>query len=189
MRCITVNGFSKSLAMTGYRLGYTASSLPIAQAISKLQSQLSSCASSISQYAAFYALTKMPVTNAHWMTDRITELKEKRDLAWSLLQAIPKVKLPVSKPQGAFYLFPDVSEYYGKSRPSSTLNIGDSMSSSVMINNSIDLCRELLKSEGIAMVPGSAFGDDNCLRLSYATSLETIRESIEGLHRFLISLQ
>ncbi len=107
-----------------------------------------------------------------------------------MLQAIPKIKLPQSKPQGAFYLFPDVSEYYGKSLPrhSSTVNKDDSMSSSVIINNSVDLCRELLKSEGIAMVPGSAFGDDNCLRLSYATSLDTIRESIEGLHRFLISL-
>lgn len=171
-RTITINGFSKSHSMTGYRISYSASSLPVAQAIAKIQSQMTSCASSIGQDAAKVAL--LDVKEA-WMSDRVKELKEKRDLAFSLLMTIPDITCPC--PDGAFYLLPDVSKYYNKKTADGKA-----------ITNSHDLCFELLRSQGVALVSGDAFGCDECIRLSYAASKELITDSITRLRSFLISL-
>ncbi len=108
-RTVVINGFSKSHSMTGYRVGYSASPIDIAKAIGKLQSQLTSCASSIGQEAARAALTTV---DDKWMNERVRELQMKRDLAYRLLNDIPHVTCP--KPNGAFYLLPDISYYYNK---------------------------------------------------------------------------
>ena len=102
-RTVTVNGFSKSHSMTGYRIGYSAGPTIIAKATGKLQSQMTSCASSIGQKAALAALQH---TSPSWFVDRVKELKGKRDLALSLVNSIPHVTCPV--PNGAFYLMPEV---------------------------------------------------------------------------------
>ena len=172
-RTITINGFSKSHSMTGYRIGYSASSTPIAQAIAKVQSQMTSCASSVGQDAAKVALMEVKET---WMSDRVKELKEKRDLAYSLLMKIPNITCPC--PDGAFYLLPDVSKYYNKKTPDGKI-----------ISNSHELCFELLRSQGVALVSGDAFGCDECIRLSYAASKELINDSVSRLGIFLTSLQ
>lgn len=196
--------------MTGYRIGYSCAPLRISKAISKLQSQITSCASSISQHAAHFALTSMPVTNPQWMAERVGELQIKRDLAYTLLHRIPGVSCP--KPMGAFYLLPDVSCYYGKrlllsppphsSPASSELDPSSSSSSrvvaaaddddeqgGVIVSDSHVLCMQLLRREGVALVPGEAFGAPATVRISYAASAETITEAISRLHKFLVSLQ
>ena len=172
-RTVTINGFSKSHSMTGYRVGYAAAPLYIAKACGKLQSQMTSCASSIAQYAANVALKDV---DQKWMAERVGELREKRDLAFRLIQAIPGVK--VGLPSGAFYILPDVSSYYGTVTP-------DGRS----VKNSHELCLELLRCEQVALVSGDAFGADDCIRLSYAASTELITESITRLARFLQSLK
>jgi aspartate/methionine/tyrosine aminotransferase len=172
-RTITINGFSKSYAMTGYRLGYSASSIAIAKACSKIQSQITSCASSISQAAGYAALSEVEES---WFQDRLQELQRKRDLAYSLLQGIPNISCP--KPQGAFYLLPDVSAYFHSKT-----------STDESISNSHELCLQLLKQEQVAVVSGDAFGAPSCLRLSYATSEDVIIESITRMKKFLLSLR
>jgi len=181
-RTITINGFSKSHSMTGYRIGYSCAPLRISKAISKLQSQITSCASSISQHAAHFALTSMPLTNPDWMADRVDELQLKRDLAYTLLHRIPGVSCP--KPMGAFYLLPDVSCYYGKKLPRTS-----ELDPDVSIVDSHVLCLQLLRREGVALVPGEAFGAPSTVRISYASSTEVISEAIDRLHKFLVSLQ
>lgn len=172
-RTLTINGFSKSHSMTGYRLGYSASSVGTAKAISKLQSQMTSSASSISQAAALTALEKV---SPSWIEERRGELKEKRDFAYDLLMKIPNIKCP--KPTGAFYLLPDVSHYFG-----GTTEAGRSVA------NSHEMCLELLREEKVALVSGDAFGADNCIRLSYATSFDTIEQAVVRLGKFLASLK
>ena len=103
-RTVTVNGFSKSHSMTGYRIGYSAGPTVVAKATGKLQSQMTSCASSVGQKAALAALQH---TSPSWFVDRVKELKAKRDLALGLVKTIPHVTCPV--PNGAFYLMPEVS--------------------------------------------------------------------------------
>jgi aspartate aminotransferase len=180
-RTITINGFSKSHAMTGYRVGYSASNTMIAKAIGKIQSQMTSCASSVSQAAALCALQSTEIQSENWLQHRVYELQEKRDLAYQLILDIPQVTCP--KPTGAFYLLPDVSKYYGK-------NFHDNETGqSIKVTNSHELCMLLLKSKGVAMVSGEAFGDDNCIRLSYATSKEIITESLSRLKDFLLQLK
>jgi aspartate/methionine/tyrosine aminotransferase len=171
-RTITINGFSKSLSMTGLRVGYAAAPLHVAKACGKLQSQLSSCASSVGQYAAEKALTTV---SPSWIPERVLELEGKRDLMYSLLMQIPGLSCP--KPDGAFYMLPDVSEYFG----SSTRSGGK-------IDSANDFCLELLKEQGVALVPGEAFGADRCVRLSYAASETLIRASLERLSKFVASL-
>jgi aspartate/methionine/tyrosine aminotransferase len=193
---------SKSHSMTGYRIGYSCAPLRISKAISKLQSQITSCASSISQHAAHFALTSMPQTNPGWMADRVGELQAKRDLAYTLLHSIPGVTCP--KPMGAFYLLPDVSCYYGKRLPPlphGTSELLDPSSSSsspsivveeeegVIVSDSHVLCVQLLRREGVALVPGEAFGAPATVRISYAASSEVIAEAIHRLQKFLVSLQ
>lgn len=183
-RTVTINGFSKSYSMTGYRIGYSAAPLRLSKAISKVQSQITSCASSISQYAATKALERMPLQNPNWMADRVAELQRKRDLAYELLLDIPGVICP--KPSGAFYLLPDVSSFYGKRSGSTS---GAAEAEAVAIGDSLTLCKELLRKTGVALVPGSAFGAENCIRISYAAEESLIRESISRLKSFLTSLQ
>jgi len=179
-RTITINGFSKSHAMTGYRLGYSASSPAISKAVSKVQSQITSCASSIGQYAATQALLHDEIEST-WLPERLQELQAKRDLAYSMVTSIDKVTCP--KPSGAFYLFPNIHAYFNHTYKHSESG------ATVVVRNSHDLAMGLLAVEGVALVAGEAFGDDDCIRISYATATTVIEESLSRLKRFLTSLQ
>ena len=161
-RVITVNGVSKGFAMTGWRLGYIGAPLIIAQACEKIQGQFTSGASSISQMAALAAVKANPS-----VTFEMREaFKKRRDLVLALLKEIPGLKANI--PDGAFYVFPNVASYYGKSYNGTT------------IKNSADLSMYLLNEGNIALVSGDAFGDNDCIRFSYATSEKIL---IEGLKR------
>jgi aspartate aminotransferase len=153
---ITVNGFSKGFAMTGWRLGYIAAPLWIAQACDKMQGQITSGTCSISQMAGIAAAsgTMQPTY------DMVTEFRKRRDLVYKMLNEIPGIK--ANLPDGAFYFFFDVSHFFGKSYNGTT------------INNPEDMSAYLLKEALIALVNGEAFGDKNCIRLSYATSQEKL---------------
>jgi len=153
---ITVNGFSKGFAMTGWRLGYIAAPLWIAQACDKMQGQITSGTCSIAQMAGVAAATgDMQPTY-----DMVTEFRQRRDLVYKLLNQIPGIK--TNLPDGAFYFFFDVSHFFGKSYNGTT------------IKNPEDMSAYLLKEALIALVNGEAFGDKNCLRLSYAASQEKL---------------
>lgn len=182
-RTVVINGFSKSHSMTGYRVGYAAAPPHIAKAMGKLQSQFTSCASSVSQYAALKALesSKEGGSSAGWMKERVAELKDKRDLAYGMLREIPGITCP--EPKGAFYLLPDVSAYYGKTVPATA------DSPAVKIEGGHQLCLALLRTRQVALVAGDAFGVEECIRLSYATSKEVISESIFRLKDFLLTLE
>jgi aspartate/methionine/tyrosine aminotransferase len=180
-RTVTVNGPSKAFSMTGFRIGYCVAPLVLAKAMGKLQSQITSCASSVSQYAALAALTVVGKTNPNWLPSRLAELTTQRDLAHKLLVAIPHVHC--TKPNGAFYLFPDVSHYFGKRL------VGEGGRESVVIGDAHRLCVELLRSQHVALVPGDAFGAPNNVRLCYAADQCTIKEAIGGLKIFLESLR
>jgi aspartate aminotransferase len=149
---ITVNGVSKGYAMTGWRIGYIGAPVWIAKACDKLQGQFTSGASSIAQMASIAAVKADPSVTFE-MRDTF---KKRRDAVIALLKEIPGIK--TNTPEGAFYLFPDVSYYFGKSYNGRT------------IKNSTDLSMYLLEEGNIATVAGSAFGDDNCIRLSYAAA-------------------
>ena len=169
-RVITVNGVSKGFAMTGWRIGYIGAPLWISQACEKMQGQFTSGASSISQMAALEAIKANPIVT---MTMR-NAFKQRRDLVLNLLKEIPGLKTNV--PDGAFYIFPDISYYFGKSYKN------------YLINNSNDLSMYLLEVGNIALVSGDAFGDDNCIRFSYATSEERLIESVKRVKTALALL-
>lgn len=171
-RTLTINGFSKAFSMTGYRLGYLAAPKPIVQAASKLQSQITSCAASVAQHAGIAALE----SDLTYISGKVAELQDKRDLALDLLAKIPQVTCP--KPQGAFYLFPDVSAYFGRV----TANDRE-------IDGATALCLHLLEEYKVALVPGDAFGAPKCLRLSYAATVENIRDAISKLGECLQALR
>lgn len=153
---ITVNGFSKGFAMTGWRLGYIAAPLWIAQACDKMQGQITSGTCSIAQMAGVAAATgDMEPTY-----DMVAEFRQRRDLVYKLLNQIPGIK--TNLPDGAFYFFFDVSHFFGKSYNGTT------------IKNPEDMSAYLLKEALIALVNGEAFGDKKCLRLSYAASQEKL---------------
>jgi aspartate/methionine/tyrosine aminotransferase len=180
-RIITINGQSKSHAMTGYRVGFTASCTALAKQIAKLQSQMTSCASAIAQAAALAALEDPSIAETHWLEDRLEQLTNKRNLAMKLLNDIPKVSCIT--PTGAFYLMPDISAYFGK-------RFVDPITHEVtIIKDSSDICVLLLKNYCVGMVPGEAFGCPNCVRLSYAASMRTIEEALTRLRSFILSLQ
>lgn len=170
-RVITVNGVSKSFAMTGWRVGFMGAPVWIAKACDKLQGQITSSTSSISQKATQTAMEMDPKT-IQPMRD---EFKKRRDLALDILRQIPGIK--TNTPQGAFYIFPDVSYYFGKS------------DGTTMINNSTDLCSYLLDQAHVALVPGSAFGDDNYVRLSYAISQDKLTEALGRIKKALAELK
>jgi aspartate aminotransferase len=170
-RTILINGFSKGFAMTGWRLGYMAGPKPIADAVAKIQSQETSAPSTISQKAGLAACngTMKPVEE---MRDAF---KKRRDYIVDALKAIDGIEC--FTPSGAFYVFPDIHQFLGKSTPE-----GDK------IITSTDLSLYLLEQHGVAVVPGDAFGEPNGIRLSYAASMEDLKEAILRIKDGLSSL-
>lgn len=160
-RVILVNGLSKGFAMTGWRLGYIAAPLPIAKACDKIQSQMTSGTCSITQRAAITALT----SDTKPTQDMVKEFRRRRDYMLSELRTIPGLR--VTEPQGAFYVFPDVSTYFGKT------------DGAVTVKNADDLCMYLINQAHISTVTGSAFGEPACIRMSYATSMEKLKEALQ----------
>jgi len=173
-RVILINGLSKGFAMTGWRLGYMAANKEIAKACDKLQGQITSGACSITQRAALVAMATDPAESDD-IKRMVDAFKYRRDLAISMLREIPGLRINV--PDGAFYLFPDVTAYFGKS-------YGDR----VILSGS-DLCDYLLDTAFVAIVPGSAFGSPECIRISYATSEDTLREAIRRIGEALAKLK
>jgi aspartate aminotransferase len=157
---VTVNGASKAWAMTGWRLGYIGASKEIADACNKIQGQFTSGTSSITQKAAIAALDADPIV----LKDMVAIFQKRRDLVLSFLETMEGVKC--NKPDGAFYLFPDVSHYFGKTFNGKTISNGD------------DLCMYLLSEANIALVDGKGFGAPNCIRISYAASEENLKEAM-----------
>lgn len=170
-RVILINGVSKGFAMTGWRIGYMAAHREIAQACTKLQGQVTSGTSSISQHAALEAMLTDPAQTL----PMLEKFRERRDLMIRLLGDIPG--LITNEPQGAFYLFPNVRYYFGKSYGDAT------------IGNAADLSMYLLNTVYVATVPGDAFGDPDCIRLSYATSNELLVEAVSRIKQALESLK
>ncbi len=169
-RVVLINGVSKGYAMTGWRIGYLAAPLWIAKACNKLQGQFTSGASSIAQKASVAALSG---DNSY--TEKMKEAFERRrNLMVDKLDNMEGVK--VNKPQGAFYVFPDISHYFGKS-------YGDRK-----INDSGDFCFYILEEAHVACVPGAAFGAPNYARLSYATSDEKLTEALNRIEKALAKL-
>ncbi len=170
-RTITVNGFAKGFAMTGWRVGYIAAPKWIADGCNKVQGQITSANCSIAQRAALTAITgDIAPTNK-----MVEEYRKRRDIVYGLLKEIPGIKS--NYPQGAFYFFPDVSHYYGKSN------------GAIKISNGDDFCLYMLEHAHVSLVPGSAFGDDNCVRLSYAASEKDLREALKRMKDFSAKLK
>jgi aspartate aminotransferase len=169
-RVVLVNGVSKGYAMTGWRLGYIAAPVWITKAVTKLQGQFTSGATSVAQIASVAALT-----GDHKPTEEMNKaFKRRRDL---LLRHLGEIKgLKCSVPGGAFYVFPDMSYYFGK-------KAGDKA-----IENSGDLCMYLLETGHIATVPGAAFGAPGCVRISFANSDENLEEAMKRLKAALAKL-
>ncbi|MGB5667173.1 MAG: pyridoxal phosphate-dependent aminotransferase [Maribacter sp.] len=166
-RTITVNGVSKAFAMTGWRIGYIGAPDWIAKACTKFQGQITSGANAIAQRATITAL-EAPVSKIKFMID---EFHKRRDLVLELLGQIEGFKLNV--PEGAFYVFPDISSFFGK-----TLN-------GTSINNASEFALYLLEKANIATVTGEAFGSPNCIRISYAASEDELREAISRIKSVL----
>ena len=166
-RTITVNGVSKAFAMTGWRIGYLGAPEAIARACNKMQGQITSGANCIAQRAVITAL-EAPPSKVKYMID---EFKARRGLMLNLLSEIDGFSCNV--PQGAFYVFPDVSSLFGK-----TFN-------GVKINNATDLSLFLLEEALVATVTGDAFGNPNCIRISYAASQKQIIEAVERIKKSL----
>lgn len=162
-RTITVNGFSKGYAMTGWRLGYLAASAPIVKACAKVQSQFTSAPSTITQKAGVAALA-MGLEPVHEM---VAAFRERRDFMLGRLGSIDGLRLP--KPDGAFYLFPDASAFFGRE------------ANGRLIENADELALFLLERHGVAVVSGEGFGAPNGLRLSYAASMDTLTRACDRL--------
>ncbi len=170
-RVVVINGVSKAYAMTGWRIGFVAAPLWIAKACNKLQGQYTSGPGSISQKAALAAFSG----DQTCVEEMRKAFLRRRDLVVSLLKEIPGVKVTV--PDGAFYLFPEMSTYLGKK------------TDDYQVDNMGDLAMYLLEKGHVATVSGSAFGDPNCLRLSYATSDENLVEAIRRIKEALAKLK
>lgn len=170
-RVIIINGLSKGFAMTGWRLGYIAAPLEIAKACEKIQGQFTSGANAITQRAAIAALTgDMQPTHA-----MLQEFKMRRKRVMELLKELPGFKC--SEPMGAFYVFPEVNHYFGKSDGDET------------IENADDLCMHFLNKAHVSTVTGKAFGEPNCIRISFATSLENIEKGFAKIKTALARLK
>ena len=167
---VTVNGVSKGFAMTGWRIGYIGAPKWIADACTKMQGQFTSGTCSIAQKAAQAALE----ADASVVSEMVIAFEKRRNLVFSLLSEIPGLVL--NEPKGAFYFFPDVSAYFGKSYKNTT------------ITNSNDLCMFLLDEGLIALVSGDAFGNPECIRLSYAASEKVLTEAIKRMKNTLALL-
>lgn len=166
-RTITVNGVSKAFAMTGWRIGYLGAADWIAKACTKFQGQMTSGANAIAQRATITAL-EAPLGKIQFMIDKF---HERRDLILKLLGEIEGFSLNV--PEGAFYVFPDISHFFGK-----TLN-------GVTINNASDFALYLLEHANVATVTGEAFGNPNCIRISYAASEDELKEAAKRIKEVL----
>ncbi len=169
-RTITINGFSKGFAMTGWRLGYSAGPAPIAAAMSKVQGALTAGANAFVQKAAISALTG-PRDDVETMRQSYLE---RRNLVVSALEAIKGISL--NTPPGTFYAFPDISSFFGKT------------SGNTRINDCNDMCNWLLEEHLVATVPGSAFGNETSLRISFAASVDDLKLALERITRALNSL-
>ncbi|MBI1768806.1 MAG: pyridoxal phosphate-dependent aminotransferase [Bacteroidetes bacterium] len=170
-RTITVNGFAKGFAMTGWRVGYIAAPKWIADGSNKVQGQITSANCSISQRGALAAITGDLAPTKKM----VEEYHKRREIVYQLLKDIPGVK--ANHPQGAFYFFPDVSSYFGKS------------DGEKKISNSDDFCMWMLEKGRVSLVPGGAFGDENCVRLSYAASEQDLREAMKRMKIVLATLK
>jgi aspartate aminotransferase len=170
-RVIIVNGLSKGYAMTGYRLGYIAAPVTVAKACEKLQGQFTSGANAVTQRAAIAAL----VGDQQPTQEMNKEFERRKKRVLELVSEMPGWKL--AEPDGAFYVFPDVSVYYGKS-------IGEAK-----IENADDLCMYLLNTAHVSTVTGRAFGTPNCIRLSFANSLQKIEEAYSRIKKALAELK
>ena len=166
-RTITVNGVSKAFAMTGWRIGYIGAPEWIARACNKVQGQVTSGANCIAQRAVITALNENP-DKIEYMVD---EFKSRRDLILNLLNDIEGFECNV--PDGAFYVFPDISYFFGKEI------------SGIKINNASDMSMFLLENALVATVTGDAFGNPNCIRISYAASKEKIIEAVSRIKKLL----
>lgn len=168
---IVVNGVSKGYAMTGWRIGYMAAPQDIATACDKMQGQFTSAACSIAQKAAKTAIS---ITTAD-RKNMVDTFHRRRDMVLDLMKDIPGWK--TNKPEGAFYVFPDISFYFGKS------------DGKKVIATPSDLCMYLLKDAKVALVTGEAFGDNQCIRFSYATSDDLLKEAIRRIKESLAKLK
>ena len=166
-RTITVNGVAKAFAMTGWRIGYIGAPEFIAKACTKMQGQVTSGANSIAQRATITAVDADPSV----LNEMVGAFKSRRDLVVGLINNIPGLRLNV--PEGAFYVFPDVSSYFGK-----TLR-------GTEIKNADDFSMYLLAEANVATVTGDAFGNSNCIRFSYATSEEILTEALRRIKEAL----
>ena len=170
-RTIVINGLSKGYAMTGWRVGYIAAPLEVAKACDKLQGQFTSATNSIAQRAAIVALT----SDLKPTLEMVESFKSRRKKVMQLLSEIPCVIC--SEPPGAFYVFPDVKFYFGKKTQEG-----------ILISNADELCMYLLNNAHVSSVTGSAFGEPDCIRLSFANSIENIEKGFAKLKMALHSL-
>lgn len=166
-RTITVNGFSKGYAMTGWRVGYICAPVEIAKAVEKIQGQFTSGGTGIAQRAALAAISG----DQNPSKEMAEAYLNRRKIVLDLLQEIPGIKTHI--PEGAFYFFPDVTAFFGKS------------AHGYSINNADDLCLYLLDVANISLVTGAAFGAGNCVRLSYAASEEDLKEALKRMKKAL----
>ena len=167
---VTINGVSKSFAMTGWRLGYIGAPLHIAQACTKIQGQFTSGTSGISQRAAIAAVSAEPSV-VHEMRDAFLN---RRDF---ILKELNKINgININKPQGAFYVFPDVSAFFNKSY------------GGFNVTNSDQLAIYILETAKVAVVTGNAFGSPNCIRISYASSMVKLKEAMDRIATALNNL-
>lgn len=170
-RVVIINGLSKGFAMTGWRIGYTASNTQIAKACEKIQGQMTSGTNSIAQKAGVVALT----TDLRPTMEMVEEFTRRRNRVMELVRSIPGIKC--FEPEGAFYIFPNVSAYYGKSDGTNT------------INNSADFSMYLLNTAHVSSVMGDAFGDPACVRFSFANSMNNIERAWERIKEALGKLK
>jgi aspartate aminotransferase len=167
-KTVVVNGMSKAFSMTGWRIGYCAGPKQVIDAIAKLQGHTCGNPTSISQYASLAALGQ----DTSFLTDWVKEFKKRRDFIVGELNGMEGVSC--SNPGGAFYVFPNVNRLFGKTFQGTT------------VKNSMEMAEYLLERGRIAVVPGKAFGADNYIRISFATSMENI---VEGMKRLKASLR
>jgi aspartate aminotransferase len=166
-RTITVNGVAKAFAMTGWRIGYIGAPEFIAKACTKMQGQVTSGANSIAQRATIAAVDADPSV----LKDMVDAFHRRRDLVVGLVRDIPGLKLNV--PEGAFYVFPDVSDFFGKTLRGTCINDAD------------DFSMYLLAEANVATVTGDAFGNPDCIRISYATSEDVLSEAFRRIKEAL----
>ncbi|MES2829279.1 MAG: pyridoxal phosphate-dependent aminotransferase [Bacteroidota bacterium] len=170
-RVVLINGFSKSYAMTGWRVGYMAANKEIANACDKLQGQITSGTSSIAQRAALEAYQGGLAS----VNEMVAEFKKRRDIVYALLSEIPGVN--VNLPDGAFYFFPEIKDYFGK------------RNGEIVINNAEDLSLYLLNEAHVSTVTGEAFGNEDCIRISYAASEDQLRKAVAQIKSALEKLK